>query len=300
MTDDRGIHPSTRGREQRPWLRLPALAALLLVLVGVVALASRGHRGPGGRAAGPPEHLWDYFISAYLTIGVFFFLFLIWALFSQRQWLPERRRASDAKQILVFATVLLALGLLVSANPGLLERLRLGADGRSGESPAVGGPSGGRSRGPELEERREPRWRWAPAMVLGAIVVGGAITYAAVGRGARPERSRAEVAESLAEALDDAVDQLRAEHDPRAAIISAYARLETLLAAHGVPRRPSEAPFEYLARVLIELETKPGAVFELTDLFERAKFSHHAIDASMKDDAIDALVAVRDELRGRT
>ena len=34
----------------------------------------------------------------------------------------------------------------------------------------------------------------------------------------------------------------------------------------------------------------------LTDLFSRAKFSPHEIDAGMKDDAIDALAGLRAEL----
>ena len=36
---------------------------------------------------------------------------------------------------------------------------------------------------------------------------------------------------------------------------------------------------------------------ELTRLYERAKFSPHAIDADMKADAIEALETLRDELR---
>ena len=35
----------------------------------------------------------------------------------------------------------------------------------------------------------------------------------------------------------------------------------------------------------------------LTVLFEWAKFSHHEPEPEMRDEAIDALVAVRDELR---
>ena len=42
----------------------------------------------------------------------------------------------------------------------------------------------------------------------------------------------------------------------------------------------------------------PGAVQRLTALFTQAKFSHHDVDATMKEDAIDALEQVRDELRG--
>jgi hypothetical protein len=39
------------------------------------------------------------------------------------------------------------------------------------------------------------------------------------------------------------------------------------------------------------------AVGRLTGLFEQAKFSDHPIDGGMKQDAIDALRVIRDDLR---
>jgi hypothetical protein len=84
-------------------------------------------------------------------------------------------------------------------------------------------------------------------------------------------------------------------------VIAAYARTEQALAGYGFPRRPFEAPLEYLDRIAAPLqERQPSArrlVFELTHLFERAKFSAHAVDAEMKHDAIRTLAALRDELR---
>jgi hypothetical protein len=38
-------------------------------------------------------------------------------------------------------------------------------------------------------------------------------------------------------------------------------------------------------------------VAELSDLFERAKFAPHPVDAGMRDAAVAAVRAVRDELR---
>jgi uncharacterized protein DUF4129 len=73
--------------------------------------------------------------------------------------------------------------------------------------------------------------------------------------------------------------------------------MERTLAAAGIPRRPSEAPFEFLTRALHELDASADSVTRLTDLFEWAKFSPHQPDESMRDDAIAALEAVRDELR---
>jgi hypothetical protein len=110
-------------------------------------------------------------------------------------------------------------------------------------------------------------------------------------------RSPEEIAEELSHVLDDSLEDLRAEPDPRRAVIAAYARMERALAWFGLPRRAFEAPLEYLSRVLVELRASAESVRRLTSLFERAKFSTHEIGPTLKEDAIDALVTVRDELR---
>jgi hypothetical protein len=104
-------------------------------------------------------------------------------------------------------------------------------------------------------------------------------------------------------------------------VIAAWARMERGLAAAGLPRRASEAPLEYAGRVLATAAGPPGHPFgtlptagppggppdrtppvrpasvrRLTDLFERAKFSHHTIDRAMRDEAVAALRAVRADL----
>jgi hypothetical protein len=73
--------------------------------------------------------------------------------------------------------------------------------------------------------------------------------------------------------------------------------MESALAAIGLRRDPAEAPIEYLERVLLSLDASADAVRSLTDLFEWARFSHHEPEPSMRDEAVNALVAVRDELR---
>jgi hypothetical protein len=81
-------------------------------------------------------------------------------------------------------------------------------------------------------------------------------------------------------------------------VIAAYARMEKVLAGFGFPRAEAETPLEYLGRILRDLlHTSADAVSKLTGLFERAKFSPHTIDPGMKNDAIEALVEMRDELR---
>ena len=99
--------------------------------------------------------------------------------------------------------------------------------------------------------------------------------------------------------LDETLDDLYANKDPRAAIIAAYARMEQLFASSGLPRRPHEAPLEYLGRALGELRASGAALGRLTGLFQRAKFSSHDVDESMRTEAIEALTQVRDELRAK-
>jgi hypothetical protein len=103
--------------------------------------------------------------------------------------------------------------------------------------------------------------------------------------------------EEVSAALEETLDDLRAEPDPRRAVIAAYARLERALAANGLPRSPAETQEEYLVRLLRSLDVSERAAQRLTDLFERARFSQHAVDVGMKEDAIEALEQLRDELR---
>jgi hypothetical protein len=111
----------------------------------------------------------------------------------------------------------------------------------------------------------------------------------------RPWRERPQ--DTLATLLEESADDLRDEPDLRRAIVAAYARMERALASAGLPRHPSEAPFEYVERALRELDASAHAAHRLTTLFEWAKFSQHEPEPAMRDEAIGALLAVRDELR---
>jgi hypothetical protein len=140
-------------------------------------------------------------------------------------------------------------------------------------------------------------------LVVLLVQLAAAVAAFVIARRRRKQRVKAvreapEVRVELAQAISDAIDDLEAEPDARKAVIAAYARMEGVLARHGLPRRPSETPFEYLARVLTDLRARSESVSRLTSLFERAKFSRHAIDLRMKNEAIAALGAIRDDLAG--
>ena len=145
-----------------------------------------------------------------------------------------------------------------------------------------------------------PDFAWIPVLAtfaLLAIAIAGWWWGDRRRRRARGELREPKLAQAIANALDESLDDLRAERDARRAVIAAYARLERVLARHGLPRRKSEAPLEYLARMLADVAVTPVAARRLTALFERAKFSQHEVGVELKEEAIDALETVRDDLR---
>jgi hypothetical protein len=119
----------------------------------------------------------------------------------------------------------------------------------------------------------------------------------------RPSEEPEEIVETAAPALlADTIDLVLAEleesTDPREVVIGAYARMERALKAAGLPRHPSEAPLEYLARSLRRLQVSRLAITRLTTLFEIARFSDHDIHLYMGKEAIAALSDIRGELDG--
>jgi hypothetical protein len=149
-----------------------------------------------------------------------------------------------------------------------------------------------------LDQAQTPVFHWTVALGTIALLIAAFAVLIVRERRRRKGNAREwALAVELAGVLDDTLDDLRAEPDPRRAIIAAYARMERALAAHGLPRRTSEAPLEYLARVLTDLQASEQAIRGLTDLFALAKFSDHPIGPTMKERAIQALESLRDDLR---
>jgi hypothetical protein len=271
---------------------------VVLGLVGVVAIASRSSSSGGAAEDRPPsEMLLDSVFSLMLVLLVMAAALLVYAL-TQRKLIAEeiaegRYRRTTFIGFAIFMFIFTLLAYLRLRNWHSLEFVEeIGEQGfPRGESP----PTETRNPGSTYE----PEFVWLPVVIVVAVVASAISAWYVAERLERRNRlvDGDVVAEAVALALDDALDDLRAERDPRAAVIVAYARLERVLAAHGLGREPSEAPQEYLNRILPRLELERGSVRRLTDLFMRAKFSAHEVDDRMKDDAIEALTTVRDELR---
>ena len=86
--------------------------------------------------------------------------------------------------------------------------------------------------------------------------------------------------------------------DPRAAVLACYLTMTTAFRQAGVPHRPSDTPFELLERALVARRVDDQSARRLTELFERAKFSHHQVDESTRQEALEALRGVQRELEG--
>ncbi len=275
------------------------LGFALLALVAVVALASRGHAPTGG--GGSTRHVdgdlvFEYAVLVFGVLALSMLPVLVYAFWGSRRdpgALPVRKNW----MLSVFGTMsLVALALALLMGYRVLQR----SDGKGKEKAAQTAPAKAAKKKQRSTAGRPVDFDWAPVVVVLSVALAGAgiaSTFLLRSR-RRREPSRAAAVAALSLALDESLDDLRRERDPRRAVVAAYARMERALAFAGLPRRAAEAPLEYLARVLRDLlDASAASVTRLTVLFERAKFSKHEIGPEMKEEAIDALAAVREELR---
>lgn len=269
----------------------------VLVLVGVVAVASTGSTPSGTTDSRPPaDTLLDTFFSLALLALIPGAALLVYGLL-QRKAIAREIATGKYRRTSVWTVLMAAFAVAVYFQ---LTDFRLGFRGGANEIVDLGseterpGPEGDPGNGSVYE----PEFAWIPVLLVVVLAAAGIAAYLLARRrrerAALPERV---AAEHVAESLGDDFDDLRAEPDPRRAVIAAYARLESALASSGLPRRPAETPEEYVVRILDALEVRRGPVRELTDLYERAKFSQHTVDERMRERAIAALVRIRDELR---
>jgi len=278
----------------------------LTALLAFVAIASHAHRpggGSGGGSAESPTLVGDYLATIALIIMPIGAVLVVWGLANRRKQAALTGRTSWRRNLIAAGVISALLIVLVVTAENRQGRARRPAVGPT-QGAILGAPLG--AKGPRKAVKvdtappHRPRWQWLPVLVLGSLLLGIVVTTAAaVAHGRRNREAldeEAQLARALGEVLSDSLDDLRAERDPRKAVIRAYARMEKTFAAYGVPREEHETPLEYVARVLDSLRVSSFAVRRLVQLFERAKFSPHTIESSMKDDAIEALAGLRAEL----
>ena len=203
---------------------------------------------------------------------------------------PESRLARFLLRVGPYALVAVISVSILFAARGIDRIVPRDTANRAGPSqadedrtvPAVPGPESG-----------------ATWVLLGVLGVFGTLAAVLI-LGPQARRSlleaRAGRHDAVATLVDESIDDLRSEGDPRRAVIAAYARMERGLGSAGLARQPFEAPLEYLRRVLLDLQAGAQPVGRLTELFERAKFSRHDVGTEAKDEAIECLLAIRGNL----
>jgi len=285
---------------ERSWRGVAAVGGLL-GLVAVVAVAAAGHAPAGGDSrprADAPALLVDY-LSTIVAVfivpaGLIFFFAAVFIGRGQR----AKRRAGRSSLSLVVTVAVVAALLMIAATHGV----RFGWLNRSDSGSKSGQVTSGKDKKKPTAPLREsepyqPQFRWLPVFVVGSLIVGIGAAMAVFAVRRRRELNRdTPIVIALSDVLAETLDDLRGEMDPRKAVIRAYSRMERTLAALGLPRRESEAPQEYLTRVLDAVQASAHSARRLTQLFQRARFSTHEIDAEMKEDAIEALSGLRAEL----
>jgi hypothetical protein len=271
-----------------------AVLAVVVALAAVSIAANGGAPVGSGGARRPSEWAIDVAVSLLLVVMAVGSVFAAVVLVLRPSVLGEPTTPVRKRGRLLSAGVLMVLVILLAYG---VRRLVIDEDARDRAGALLPGQGTTGALG-DTADRYEPSFAVLPVTVVCILAAVAGMAWLLAVRARRVKQAPdASVAEALAAVLDDTLDDLRAERDPRRAVIAAYARLERVLAAHGAPRRPSEAPDEYLRRVLVSLDLSREAVSRLTALFQTAKFSQHEVDTGMKEDAIEALVSARDELR---
>jgi len=207
---------------------------------------------------------------------------------------------------------LAALLLLVATNPDIIERLQFLPEEDSEEAEAV--PTGtssandGESR-PIVTTSAEDLATLAVAVALGAGLMYWTrrrLRLEADAVGLTPS-----AAETLAPAIEHAAGILRLDGDPRTAVMNAYAHVERAMADHDprLRRLAWETPSEHIRRALTGRHEQSGSpvraggpveaepLIDLAELYQRARFSDHAITEDDRTAALSDLEQVRRDLQ---
>lgn len=288
-----------------PKRALPAgrIVASVGVTVGALVLVSLATRAGSAAPTRPPG--WSAVADAgrHGLIGLAVALTPILIVAGSAMWLTalvlararrmdEARRdpAAARRRRIIVALGFVALLVLIGLDQRGYVHLRIP------QLPSVGGggaAAGVHTRGPGGAPVSRVDYGiatviWA-ALAVAVIVLGrrwlrrrGLPRPAMAGAAAEPE---------IAAAPTD-YEALRADPDPRRAVIAAYAGMERTLAGRDLPRVPAEGPREYLGRIVDTLRRSRPAAGRLTGLYERARFSQRPVDPRMQQAAVDALESV--------
>jgi hypothetical protein len=269
------------------WDRAAAAVAVVLGLLLVVGASAR--RPLDGGAAAPSLPTWP--LLFHVGVGLVVSAALGLAVLGP---IMRVRAGQSGRSALRAGPLTLSLSLLVPAAIIALYTTH----GANGERKVIGppAPASHNKLAGKPGERDADHATGIAALTagVGAGVVG--LAGLAIVRARRRRQEDVEPRAMVAAGARDAAAAAAIPADPRAAVLAAYARMETALASVGLARRPSDAPREYLARLEAGLGGGRAPAARLTELFERARFSPHPVGEDSRAEAIGALETLRMEL----
>jgi uncharacterized BrkB/YihY/UPF0761 family membrane protein len=261
--------------------RLLSLAVIGLAVLGLLTLTAVGARSlPGTTRSLALSWTVDVIQVIQIGIGLVIIAAIIWGLVSSRRGreedMPKRKTTLKRQSPLAVFLVILAVALLFYVIPR--------------QAPEVLDESAPDINISEVDflpmENVGAGW---PLLALIATAVIAAFAVSMLSRQREEDEADLDAGALVAGTLTGALDELSWSDDPRSVIIKAYHDIEAALARSGLPRRPSEAPREYLERVLATVGVGAESITRLTALFELARFSEHDLGASETNEAEAAL-----------
>jgi Domain of unknown function (DUF4129) len=278
--------------------RTAAAAAGVAVLLAVVSAATgaTGRTGVpgGGAAAAVGGHVLLVVVLALaplaLAAGVAVVLYGQMLRRRDPALAALRRRARRRTVAFVLVVVaILAYTVRTGTDPfGFLHVARRLGFGRGGGSAPAGGGA--------------PRHGGATGLDLGLVAAAwlAFLVGAVVLLRRRLQLRSAPAAEVAGEAVDDDagtvdLDALRAERDPRRAVVAAYAAMERVMAARALGRRRAEAPVEYAGRIAAAGAAGAEHARRLTGIYLAARFGAGQVAPGQRDAAVAAVAALLDD-----
>lgn len=278
-------------------------AAFVIALAAVVRMTAPEAGGP---AVSGVIRMPGAVTAAVVTLfGLAVCVFLLDLL---RRALADARRKGEAEPVDEPAPVprwIRRLGLIMSlVNVVALAYLWRRALLEGGLFAGLGGLASGLALPASEPESAPPIFTWvfgSLALAAGLGALGFALWVALGDRFARSDEDEPAEAPppALEAAVDESVEDLRAEPDSRRAIVRCYARFERVAGEAGLARKPSLTPMEFMREVLLRLPMPRAAVPSLTGLFELARFSDHPLGPRERDRALDALHEIRTAMSAR-
>jgi len=269
------------------WDRAAAAVAVVLGLLLVVGASAR--RPLDGGAAAPSLPTWPllFVVGVGLVVSAALGLSVLGPMM-------RVRAGQGGRSALRAGPLTLSLSLLVPAAIIALYTTQ----GTNGERKAIGPPAPASHNKLAGKPGERGADHTAAVAALTAGIGAGVVGFAglALVRARRRREAEIEPRATVAAGARDAAAAAAIPADPRAAVLAAYARMETALASVGLARRPSDAPREYLARLEAGLGGGRAPAARLTELFERARFSPHPVGEESRAEAIGALETLRMEL----